>query len=135
MALNWRILPFPFSLIIAYKLKSSTKFDELLDAEISNIVRTLFLLVFSISFLTIIQYVSAWLNFFCWRHVWLIGENGNMQRFFRRGEGGGGEERSKRKKVYYSLLKTENKYEKKNRIYTHKLSLITWRNLVQARSG
>ena len=38
MALNWRILPFPFSLIIAYKLKSSTKSDELLDAEISNIV-------------------------------------------------------------------------------------------------
>ena len=36
--LNWRILPFPFSLIIAYKLKSSTKSDELLDAEISNIV-------------------------------------------------------------------------------------------------
>ena len=38
MALNWRILPFPSSLIIGYKLKSSPKFDEHLDAEISNIV-------------------------------------------------------------------------------------------------
>ena len=38
MALNWRILPFPTSLIIAYKLKSCSKFDELLDAEISNII-------------------------------------------------------------------------------------------------
>ena len=38
MALNWRILPFPLSLIIGHKLKSSSKFDELLDTEISNIV-------------------------------------------------------------------------------------------------
>ena len=43
-----------------------------------------------------------------------IGENGNMQSFFRGGWGVGG---SKKKKVHYGLLKTENKYKERIDLY------------------
>ena len=43
-----------------------------------------------------------------------IGENGNMQSFFRGGGGVGG---SKKKKVHYGLLKTENKYKERIDLY------------------
>ena len=48
-----------------------------------------------------------------------IGENGNMQSFFRwgGGGGGGGVGGSKKEKVHYGLLKTENKYKERIDLY------------------
>ena len=68
--------------------------------------RTLFLLVFSSSFLALNQYVKLSTQ---------IGENG--YEIFLLGAGGGGGVGQwggpKRKKVHYGLLKTENKYKKR----------------------
>ena len=95
MALNWRILSFPLSLIISYKLKSSPKFDEHLDAEISNIVpNVLRFRIFNFFFATysICKLSTQFflLNTCMTSRPREIGENGNMQSFFRGGGGGGG---------------------------------------------
>ena len=95
MALNWRILSFPLSLIISFKLKFSPKFDEHLDAEISNIVQNalpfrifnFFFATYSICKLSTQLFLLNTCMTSCPRE---IGENGNMQFFFRGGGGGGG---------------------------------------------
>ena len=94
-------------------MKSSPKFDEHLYAEISNIVPNA--LPFRIKLSTQLFLLNTCMT----SRPREIGENGNMQSFFR-GRGGGGREGvggSKRKKVHYGLLKTENKYKKDSNLY------------------